>query len=201
MGLNLSFSNLFQVISAILPFLLTFYLIMSSVINSDMKGVIYLIGVIAAVFISGMFASMIDSRRSQFAPVFCNMFDIPGYGSHYSIPSLNSVVLGFTTAYLTIPMHYTDQTNPFLIGILILFMLMDGITRVVWLCTTTAGVVFGVVLGYILGATYFSLLHGAGADNLLYFSEVVSNKTVCSRPKKQKFKCSVYKNGELVQNL
>lgn len=201
MSLNLSFSNIFQVLSAIMPFLVTFYLIMSSVINSDMKGVVYLIGVVAAIFISGVFATMIDSRRSPYAPVFCNMFNIPGYGSQYSIPSLNSVVLGFTSAYLTIPMHYTDQTNPFLIGLLLLFILIDGITRVIWLCTTTAGVIFGVVLGYILGSAYFSLLHGAGADNLLYFSELVSNKTVCSRPKKQKFKCSVYKNGELVQNL
>ena len=174
---------------------------MSSVINSDMKGIVYLLGVIASVFISGIFAVMIDSRRSPYAPVFCNMFNIPGYGSQYSIPSLNSVIMGFTMAYLTIPMHYTDQTNPFLIGMFIFFILIDGITRVLWLCTTSAGVVFGVVLGYILGSAYFSLLHSAGADNLLYFSEVISNKTVCSRPKKQKFKCSVYKNGELVQNL
>jgi hypothetical protein len=29
----------------------------------------------------------------------------------------------------------------------------------------------------------------------------VSNNVVCSRPKKQTFKCAVYKNGELIKNL
>ena len=201
MALKLTFTNIFQVISAILPFLVTFYLIMSSVINSDLKGIVYLLGVIGAVFISGIFATMIGSQRSAYAPVFCNLFDIPGYESSHSVPSLNSVILGFTMAYLTIPMQYTKQTNPFLIGMFIFFILLDGITRVQWLCTSMVGIIFGTALGYILGSAYFSLLHGAGADNLLYFSESVSNKTVCSRPKKQKFKCSVYKNGELVQNL
>ena len=201
MALKLTFSNIFQVISAILPFLVIFFLIMTSVINSDIKGIIYLCGIIVSIFISGLFAGMIGSRRSPYAPVFCNMFDIPGYSNHYSIPSLNSVILGFTMAYLVVPMNYTKQSNPFLIGMFIFFILLDGITRILWLCTSTGGVLFGTLLGWILGTAYFSILHSSGANNLLYFSESISNKTVCSRPKKQKFKCSVYKNGELVQNI
>ena len=93
MALKLTFSNIFQVISAILPFLVIFFLIMTSVINSDIKGIIYLCGITVSIFISGLFAGMIGSRRSHI-PVFCNMFDIPGYSNHYSIPSLNSVILG-----------------------------------------------------------------------------------------------------------
>ena len=85
--------------------------------------------------------------------------------------------------------------------LLLVLILIDGITRVLWLCTTWAGIIFGTLIGVMLGMAYFSILHNSGADNLLYFSDSVSNRTVCSRPKKQQFKCNVYKNGELVQSL
>jgi hypothetical protein len=37
-----------------------------------------------------------------------------------------------------------------------------------------------------------------GLGDYLIFNEVSSTKEVCTVPKKQTFKCSVYKNGELV---
>jgi hypothetical protein len=201
MALTLEPKNIVQVISAILPFLITFYLVMSSVINADIKAIIYLLGILGAIFISGLFANVIKSHRSPYAPLFCEMFKLPFYNTQYHIPALNSVILGFTLSYLTIPMRYTNQFNPLLFGFLLVLLLIDGITRVLWLCTTWAGVIFGALIGALLGMAYFSLLHNSGANNLLYFSDSVSNKAVCSRPKKQQFKCNVYKNGELVQSL
>ena len=64
-----------------------------------------------------------------------------------------------------------------------------------------AGVLLGTVLGYILGQLWFVLLKSSGNESLLYFNETLSNSTVCSIPKKQTFKCSVFKNGELVETL
>lgn len=201
MALTLEPKNIAQVLSAIMPFLITFYLIMSSVINADVKAIIYLLGLLGAILISGIFANVIKSKRSPYAPLFCEMFKVPFYNTSYHIPSLNSVILGFTLSYLTIPMRYTQQFNPLLFGFLLVLMLIDGITRVLWMCTTWAGIIFGSLIGIILGMAYFSILHNAGADNLLYFSNSVSDRAICSRPKKQQFKCNVYKNGELVQSL
>ena len=59
MALTLEPKNIVQVISAILPFLVTFYLVMSSVINADIKAIIYLLGVLGSVFVSGIFANVI----------------------------------------------------------------------------------------------------------------------------------------------
>jgi hypothetical protein len=36
---------------------------------------------------------------------------------------------------------------------------------------------------------------------LLYYDDLISNKIACSKPSQQKFKCSVYKNGELLKTL
>jgi hypothetical protein len=41
-------------------------------------------------------------------------------------------------------------------------------------------------------------MYGSKFNNYLYINEINTNKEVCSMPTKQQFKCSVYKNGELV---
>jgi hypothetical protein len=62
------------------------------------------------------------------------------------------------------------------------------------------GIILGALVGLLLGSGWYALLKGSGNPQLLYFEEV-SNGNACSRPSKQKFKCSVYKNGKLIKNL
>lgn len=52
--------------------------------------------------------------------------------------------------------------------------------------------------GILLGSGLSALLYTSPIRNLLYVGEVNSDKEVCSVPSQQKFKCRVYKNGELV---
>jgi hypothetical protein len=63
-----------------------------------------------------------------------------------------------------------------------------------------SGSILGGLVGLILGATWFSVFHHSGYDSLLYFDELTSNRIACSRPSKQTFKCSVYKNGQLISS-
>ena len=46
---------------------------------------------------------------------------------------------------------------------------------------------------------YFFILVVLGKE-FLYFNELGSNNVVCKRPSEQTFKCSVYKNGELISS-
>ena len=77
---------------------------------------------------------------------------------------------------------------------------MDAVVKVTNKCTTVQGSLVGSLVGTLLGIVWYSILHSAGADSLLYFDEVESNNVVCSKPSTQTFKCSVYKNGQLVQS-
>jgi hypothetical protein len=43
-------------------------------------------------------------------------------------------------------------------------------------------------------------IYNTSLRNYLFVNEVNKNYEVCTRPSKQKFKCSLYKNGELVTN-
>ena len=78
---------------------------------------------------------------------------------------------------------------------------MDAMSKVGSKCTTSVGVLLGGLVGLVLGGLWYTLFHSTGHDSLLFFDEVASNNVVCSRPAKQTFKCSVYKNGELIKRL
>jgi hypothetical protein len=44
-------------------------------------------------------------------------------------------------------------------------------------------------------------MYAGGSGKFLFFNETSNNTQVCSMPKKQTFKCAVYKNGELLSNI
>jgi hypothetical protein len=67
-------------------------------------------------------------------------------------------------------------------------------------CTTPTGIVLGSFIGIIWGLFWYFLIQGQN-NELLYYDDLLSNKVACSRPSQQKFKCSVYKNGELLKTL
>jgi hypothetical protein len=78
---------------------------------------------------------------------------------------------------------------------------MDSIVKYKNKCTSPVGIVMGSILGLIFGITWFLMIKASGQTGLLYYDDLVSNKIACSRPTKQNFKCQVYKNGELIQNI
>jgi prepilin signal peptidase PulO-like enzyme (type II secretory pathway) len=121
--------------------------------------------------------------------------------NNYNVPSLNSVLIAFTIAYLILPMNASNQLNYVVIFALLSIFVIDAISKIMNKCTTIAGVILGLLTGLLSGSLWYVLFRSSGFNSLLYFDEVVSNKTYCSRPKKQTFKCAVYKNGELVKTL
>ena len=57
------------------------------------------------------------------------------------------------------------------------------------------------MLGLSSAALILSFMYAGGSSKYLFFNEVSSNKEMCSQPNKQTFKCSVYKNGELIGSV
>ena len=67
--------------------------------------------------------------------------------------------------------------------------------------TTGLGIFAGAAIGGLYSWGCYSLLHANGGDKFLYFNTVSSNNVYCSKPKKQQFKCNVYKGGEIISTL
>jgi len=137
------------------------------------------------------------AERSQ----FCNVIEFPWNPNNYNSPDYNSMVIMFTTAYLLLPMIYNKQMNYGAIMFMLILFAFNYITQLYNFCCKGFDMVFGGLIGLVMGGTFAGILKMSGGEKFLYFNELASNNTVCERPSKQTFKCSVYKNGKIIQTL
>lgn len=201
MPLQLTFSNILQLFSLFAPLFLGFFLIMISIFNQNIKGIVYLAGVLLAASINYLISAVIGSRPSELESGLCNIIDFPLIPTRYNVPAFNSMFIAFTLMYLLLPMISNNQINFYVIGMILTLFSVDAYVKLTNYCTVTKGVVFGGLVGLVLGAAWFFTLKLNNYESLLFFNDLTSNNVVCKRPNNQTFKCSVYKNGQLLQEL
>lgn len=197
-------SNLFNFFSFMTPFLLVFFLVMISIFNMDIKGFIYLGGILMASIINIFLMNIIKNNSDPNRNPLCGILNIPFLFStnnlRFDNPSLNSLIISFTISYLVLPMMFNKQMNYMVIVSLFSLFIIDTFSQITNKCTKMAGSILGAMVGFLLGAIYYTLIQQSGNKNLLYFEEFQSNNVICKRPRKQQFKCRVFKNGELVDS-
>jgi hypothetical protein len=195
---TLNFPSLFAYFSMISPFLVVLLFVFISIVNSNLKGLIYLLGIIFLFFLILLFQNVIRTPLSEKASPYCQIFALPY--PIYTVPSFNSAIFLFTIVYLFLPMMMNKIMNfPLLFLILVLFVI-DCSMKSVHFCTTPTGIILGSFIGLVWGLLWYFLIKSQSKE-LLYYDDLLSNKVACSRPSQQQFKCSVYKNGELLQTL
>ena len=199
MAIAFTLSNLLQFFSFISPTLLVFFMFMMSLFNQNLKGLVYIAGLLIASVINIIFMNIIGSGRDDNESFSCSMFDIPNV-SQFNSPYPTSLIIAFTLAYLSLPMKYNKQMNYIVLIFLLGLLGIDVLTKVQNRCTTYAGSILGALVGFLLGSIWYVLFFSLGYSSLLYFDELRSDNVQCSMPTKQTFKCSVYKNGELVSS-
>jgi len=199
MGIDLTVANVLQFFSFLAPTLLVFFLFMSSLFNQNLKGLVYIAGVLIASIINIFFMNLIGSGRDENEAFSCNVFNITNI-SNFNSPYPSSLLIAFTIAYLVLPMKYNNQMNYAVLAFLLCLLGIDVLTKVQNKCTTYAGSILGGLVGFLFGTIWYIIFHVTGYDSLLYFDELRSDNVVCSRPSKQTFKCSVYKNGQLISS-
>jgi hypothetical protein len=199
MAIQLTISNMLQLTSTLSPVLLTFFLVMLSLFNLNLKGIMYLSGVLLATFISYMIGFAWGGNEKLIPPAMCNLLEGPW--TQHTDPSSSSLYLAFTIVYLFMPMYYNNQMNIYLLTTLLVILGIDMITKVQNSCTSTMGAILGMVLGGSMGLVWYGLFKSSGLEELLYFEEFQSNKPFCSKPSKQKFKCRNTKSGEIVATM
>ena len=201
MAMQLTFSNMFQLFSAFSPLLLGFFLVMSSIFNQNIRGLVYLGGVLIACVLNLLLMNVIASPSDPTRSPLCDLVQLPFGMNQYNSPALSSLFISFTLAYLVLPMMTKGTYNYPILVCLLGLLVIDTIAKVGNRCTSAVGSFLGSLTGLVFGSLWFALLHSSGNKSLLFFDEVASNGLQCSRPSRQTFKCAVYKNGELVKNL
>ncbi len=199
--ISFTMGNLFQLISFISPFMLAFFLIVGSLFNQDVRGLIYLAGILIATLINSMFMTVIaDERPSDTPALFCSIFNLTDAQTKYTSPSPTTLFIAFTATYLILPMWSNNNINYAVVVFLMALLGIDWVTKVKSGCTSNSGAMLGILTGWLLGTIWYTLILQSGYKTLLYFDALNSNKVYCKRPSQQTFKCSVYKNGELIAN-
>jgi hypothetical protein len=97
----------------------------------------------------------------------------------------------------------TGQFNPYIVSVLLLGSILNMFAA--WKLSTPSisllSIVSGMIVGILGGCMWVVTLITSDSGNnrkFLFYNELISNNLVCSVPKKQTFKCSVYKNGEII---
>ena len=175
------------------PIFIACFMLMTSLFNGDVKGLVWLgcaiLGILSVIFLSKLFGA--DKACAG------DIRLLSGIKSHSKL-SISTFFIVFTLMYLILPMQSNKDWNYYVIvGFLGMFIL-DALVQMNKFCMEYIGIFTGSALGLFFGWIFYSIIHSAGGDKLLYFNTISSNNVYCSKPKKQQFKCYVYKNGEII---
>jgi len=193
-----NYPNVFTYFSMISPFLVILIFVFISIINSNFKGFIYLLGIFLLFFIILLFQKVLRIQLPSDSSPYCQVFSFPI--PLQGVPSFNSSIFLFTIVYLFLPMIANNIMNFPLLMLLLVLYAIDTVTKVNGKCTSPVGVILGSFLGLVWGLVWYFLVQTQNPE-LLYYDDLISNKIACSRPTQQQFKCAVYKNGQLLQTL
>jgi hypothetical protein len=177
------------------PIIVALGVLSMSFIFQNFKGFIYL-GFLLGISVLREFLLMIFGAKPELKTNrVCNMAQYSKYGNS----GFSAFVLSFTVLYICLPMFLNGDVNYWIFGGLLAYLLVDIGMRYAKTCITTySDILLNVATGAFAGATIPAMLYIGGSSKYLFFNEISSNKEICSMPKKQQFKCSIYKNGELI---
>ena len=120
-----TFKNFFMSLSAVAPLLVAFFLVMVSLMNENVKGIVYLAGALLSLTLNyPIQAAMGVAAPSDLSPA-CSPFLVGTLG-RYASPSGSSLFLGFTFAYLFIPMFANGIYNYGIISSLLILICSNG---------------------------------------------------------------------------
>lgn len=188
------------------PFIIVSYFGLQSIFNQDLKGVIFLIGLLVTSVITVIVGNILpmqtknDGVMSDFARKICNQLTIGSNGPVSKLP-LSQTVFGYTLAYLSYFIginNLTSQNIPTFI-IFPLLIVADIIWNTTQGCSTNILLLTSLIIGGILGTLWGMIIEATNVPGLAYFSGI-SNKDVCSRPTKSLYRCrAVNKNSSAVK--
>jgi hypothetical protein len=197
--------GIFSFLSFYAPLIISISILVTSIFAGVLgKGLYFLFWILIISFIRIFVMYNLNNKSLLYSVTEqCNI------GSYLplSTPTYSTFILTFTLAYLLLPsiiiqkQTKIDTINYIFMIFLLSYIVLDILVKVTLGCINrnSTSTLIGEILGGIgLGSLVSSLTYNSGIRSYLFVNELTNNNEVCSMPSKQKFKCSVYKNGELV---
>ena len=181
------------------PVILAITIVSMSFMFQNFKGFIYLGFLIGFCLLREGIYMIPGVNATPFASdnTICTMVKYSNYANN----GFSIFAAAFTFMYMCLPMFIYNDINVLVVGGMILYIFIIIMTLLSKKCLKDySDVLLQLITGLISGSIAPILLWIGGSSQYLFFNEISSNKEVCSMPKKQTFKCNVYKNGELIGN-
>ena len=190
--------NLIIFLSFYSPIILATSLVGLSFVSQNFKGFIYLGFLLGACVVWEYIYRMAGSNPIINDRTICTSIQYSKYGN----PTFSAFVFAFTIMYLSLPMFANDSVNFWVFSGILVYFCLDMFIKIYKGCILKMGDLFlNVLFGVFSSALIVSLMWTGGSGKYLFFNEVSSNKEICSQPKEQTFKCSVFKDGTLVGSI
>lgn len=203
----LNLTKIFYTAYRLFPFILVSFFTLSSLLNQDIKGIIYLAGLLIACFVSTTVGSTFPKTFEKISTVatatdpattpapddftlICKSLTLGQDGAISKLP-LSMTVYSFTFSYLVYIIIKYKLANQNIITILFFssVILGDWYWHRLFNCNSHTSLVFALIIGAIIGLAWSAIIASTGKVELQYFNGI-SNKEVCKLRAKQRFKCT-----------
>lgn len=180
----------------------TFSVLMLSIsISNPMKGGFYVAWVLFSTVVRLIFLIMTNNITYN-GNEKCKKGGLPGKLSNYDGGRNSIYILCFTLLYIWFPMFITNNVNWYLVWLIITCIAFDSMIKYTSQCVTSGLSIIGEMLGGATAGLFISgFMYYLGLSRFLFINSLNGNKEVCSVPKKQTYKCAVYKNGEIISSM
>jgi hypothetical protein len=190
--------NIVVFLSFYSPIILATCITAMSFMFQNFKGFIYLGFLIGCCVVRNFVYMMSGSAPIVNDKTICTSVQYSKYGN----PTFSAFVFAFTIMYLSIPMFSNGAPNFWVFSVLLVYFFLDLFIKIYKKCVISVGDLFlNVLLGLASSALIVTLMYAGGSGKYLFFNEVSSDKQICYQPKKQTFRCKMYKNGTLVGDV
>lgn len=189
---NMNLFSLLYLFYRLSSFIIVSFFALGPLINGDIKGFVYLIGLAFGLLVTTIFANTFSSESQEPRHVICDAFSMNAMVNHKYPVSL--AILTYTFFYLVFPIakYQLELYNiPTLIGFPLL-ILSDIIWNTKYGCFDMVKCAMVIIIGAAWGVSYSALIDSLKLPKLLYVSSG-SDRQMCSKPSKQKFRCYVKK--------
>ena len=180
------------------PIILSVVMLSLSFVFQNFKGFIFLGYLLGVCLIRNYIYMLNGSETLKADNTICSSIQYSKYGN----PTFSAFVFAFTIMYISFPMFSNGEVTFWIFGGLLAYFFLDIFIKMYKKCVIkTADLFLNVLLGLASSALIVTLMYAGGSSKFLFFNETSSTKEVCSVAKNQTFKCSLYRNGELISGV
>jgi hypothetical protein len=186
--------NIIQFLVFFSPVIFAIIILSISFIFQNAKGVFYLGIFLLVSCIREFVLSFYNIPKFYAKNDICTMVQY----SNYSSVGYIIFIATFTAVYNFSPMFFNNDYNYLALGGFLVYLIAIIKYLMHYKCISFIDVFLNMFSGGIVATIVITIMVMLNLNKYLFFNELSSNKDVCSMPSKQTFKCSVYKNGELL---